>query len=294
MKKSIHLFLLLLVAAPVSQAQEMPLSPSLNADSKDETSVLNLSDENLLDTNQMDTFITESSQLVGGDCVAQGYEVTLFSPCTGEDSERLWRQTKIMMVAGVGVAAFIAILPEDISGWEKGTWERGDLIDQWYENVKAGPVWDEDVWYINLIGHPYFGGVYYIGARKSGYNQWNSFVYTTLMSTFYWEYGLEAFAEVPSIQDLFVTPIGGWLYGEWAYHKEKEIRRNGNLAMGSEFWGSISLFLLDPVGVIDDWCCVSKKVEVTALSIAHWPAQQYSSEVNPGKDYWGIKFAMEF
>lgn len=228
------------------------------------------------------------------DCSALTYDITLFNPCEGEDSTRLWRQTKIMAVAGIGVAAFIAILPEDISGWEKGTWERGALLDQWYENVKAGPVWDEDVWYINYIGHPYFGGVYYQAARKSGYNQWNSFTYAALMSTFYWEYGLEAFAEVPSIQDLFVTPIGGWIYGEWAYHKEKEIRRNGNLAMGSRFWGSIALFMLDPVGVVDSWCCVSKKVEVTALNIAHWPAQQYSPEVNPGKDYWGVRFAIEF
>ena len=228
------------------------------------------------------------------DCTNLGYKVTLFSPCGDEDGARLWRQTKIMAVAGVGVAAFIAILPEEISGWERGTWERGALLDQWYENVKAGPVWDNDVWYINLIGHPYFGGVYYQAARKSGYNEWNSFTYSALMSTFYWEYGLEAFAEVPSIQDLVVTPVGGWLYGEWAHQKEKQIRRNGNLAMGSEFWGSVALFLLDPVGSIDDWCCASKKVEVTAFNIARWPAQRYSPDVDPGKDYWGIKFAVAF
>ncbi len=227
-------------------------------------------------------------------CDALSYEITLFDSCPGEDSARLWRQTKIMAVSGVGVAAAIALLPEDISGWEKGTWERGQLMDQWYENVKAGPVWDEDVWYINLIGHPYFGGVYYQAARKSGYNQWNSFTYSALMSTFYWEYGLEAFAEVPSIQDLFLTPIGGWVYGEWAYHKEKEIRKNGNLALGSEFWGSVALFFLDPVGVIDDWCCVSDKVNVTAINIAHWPAQPQAYDVSSSKDYWGLKLTMQF
>lgn len=228
------------------------------------------------------------------DCGDLGYKVTLFSPCGDEDGARLWRQTKIMMVAGFGVVAVIAFLPEDISGWEKGTWERGDLLNQWYENVKAGPVWDKDVWYINLIGHPYFGGVYYQAARKSGYNQWNSFTYAALMSTFYWEYGLEAFAEIPSIQDLFVTPIGGWLYGEWAFNKEKDIRRNGNRAMGSEFLGSIALFVLDPVGSLDDWCCVSKKVEVTAFNVMRWPAQQYSPDINPGKDYWGVRLAIAF
>ena len=277
MWKSIFLLLLLQGMAPVTLAEQdpLPLTMALETDGNNTTGLL----------------VDQTAQR---DCNNLGYEVTLFSPCGDEDATRLWRQTKIMAVAGVGVAAFIAILPEDVSGWEKGTWERGELLDQWYENVKDGPVWDEDVWYINLIGHPYFGGVYYISARKSGYNQWNSFTYTALMSTFYWEYGLEAFAEVPSIQDLFVTPIGGWLYGEWAYHKEKEIRHNGNLAMGSEFWGSIALFMLDPVGTLDSWCCVSKKVEVTALSIARWPAQQYSPEVNPGKDYWGVKLAVEF
>jgi hypothetical protein len=237
---------------------------------------------------------TQSHELAKKDCSNLGYEITLFTPCSGEDATRLWRQTKILMIGGIGVAAFIALLPEDLSGWEKGTWERGQLLDKWKENVKAGPVWDRDKWYINYIGHPYFGGVYYQAARKSGYNQWNSFTYSFLMSTFYWEYGLEAFAETPSIQDLVVTPVGGWVYGEWAHNKEKEIRRNGNLAMGSEFWGSVALFLLDPVGVVDDWCCASKEVEVTALGIMRWPVQQYSSEVSPGEDYWGVRFAMQF
>ena len=243
---------------------------------------------------QDDELVQPAANIAVRDCTALGYQLTLFDPCSDEDAGRLWRQTKIMMVAGFGVVGVIALLPEDVSGWEKGTWERGDLAEKWVENVKAGPVWDEDVWYINYIGHPYFGGVYYQSARKSGYNQWNSFVYSALMSTFYWEYGLEAFAEVPSIQDLFVTPIGGWVYGEWAHQKEKEIRRNGNKALGSQFWGSVALFFLDPVGSIDDWCCVSKKVEVLAFNVSHWPAQQQSLSVNPGRDYWGVRLVIGF
>jgi len=176
------------------------------------------------------------------------YRITLFSPGQGEDGERLWSQTKLMFGLGLGVAGFIALLPEDISNWEKDPGE--SLLKKWGDNVKDGPVWDEDVWYINYIGHPYFGGVYYQVARKSGYNQWNSFMYSALMSTFYWEYGLEAFAEVPSIQDLIVTPVGGWVYGEWAYNKEKEIRSNGGLVWGSRGWGNTALFFLDPVDTI--------------------------------------------
>jgi len=277
MWKSIFLLLLLQLIASVAQAEQPSLSLTLASNSDD-----------------FGISALQATEAPQKDCSNLGYKITLFTPCGDEDSTRLWRQTKIMAVAAAGVVGFLTLLPEDISGWEEGTWDQGTLFDQWYENVTSEPIWDEDVWYINTIGHAYFGGVYYMGARKSGYNQWNSFVYTTLMSTFYWEYGLEAFAEVPSIQDLFVTPIGGWLYGEWAYHKDKDIRSNGNLAMGSEFLGSVALFFLDPVGVIDSWCCVSKEVEVTAVSIAHWPVQQHSPEVDRGKDYWGIKFAMKF
>ncbi|BDY04128.1 DUF3943 domain-containing protein [Ferrimonas sp. YFM] len=175
------------------------------------------------------------------------YAVSLFSAPNGEDKARLWSQTKSVAAYGVGVAGFIALLPEDISNWER---DDIGLFDKWWDNVSDGPVWDRDVWYINYIGHPYFGGVYYQVARKSGYRQWDAFVYSFLMSTFYWEYGLEAFAEIPAIQDLVVTPVLGWVYGEWAFNKEQEIWANGGKVWGSEGWGSTALFFLDPVDSI--------------------------------------------
>ncbi|GAL18175.1 ubiquitin-protein ligase [Vibrio maritimus] len=135
------------------------------------------------------------------------YRVSLFNPQNGEDSERLWSQTKSIFAYGVGVAGVLALMPESITNWEKDDIK---LMNKWWDNVRSGPVWDRDDHVINYIGHPYFGGVYYQAARKSGYRQWDAFMYSTLMSTFYWEYGIEAFAEVPSIQDLVVTPTLGW------------------------------------------------------------------------------------
>ncbi|NBI51715.1 DUF3943 domain-containing protein [Photobacterium alginatilyticum] len=175
------------------------------------------------------------------------YSVALFSAENGEDADRLWSQTKSVAWYGVGVAGFIALLPEDISNWDNSS-ER--LMEKWWKNVKDGPVWDRDIWYINYIGHPYFGGVYYQVARKSGYRQWDAFVYSFLMSTFYWEYGLEAFAEVPAIQDLVVTPVLGWVYGEWAFNKEREIIQGGGEVWGSSLVGDMALFFLDPVDSI--------------------------------------------
>ena len=171
------------------------------------------------------------------------YKISLFSDETMGDSTRLWSQTKSIFVYGFGVIGVLAILPSDISKWEK----EDDVLNKWSDNVVEGPYWDRDDWPVNYLGHPYFGGLYYQVARKSGYRQWDSFVYTALMSSFYWEYGIEAFAEVPSIQDLIVTPVLGWAYGEWAFNTGMDIKANNDSLWGSSFLGSTALVLLDPV-----------------------------------------------
>lgn len=171
------------------------------------------------------------------------YQMSLFSPQNGEDADRLWSQTTSVFAYGFGVIGLIALLPEDVSNWDS---EKG-IYGKWADNVKAGPTWDRDTGALNLIGHPYFGGVYYQVARKSGYRQWDAFLYSTLMSTFYWEYGIEAFAETPSIQDLVVTPVLGWAYGEWAFNTEMDIRAGGGDVWGSSMLGSTALFFLDPI-----------------------------------------------
>ena len=171
------------------------------------------------------------------------YQVSLFSPTNGEDSERLWSQTKSVFGYGFGVIGLLYVLPESFTNWDK---ESDDFI-KWGENVKAGPLWDRDNIPVNWIGHPYFGGAYYQVARKSGYRQWDAFVYSFLMSTFYWEYGIEALAEIPSVQDLVITPVLGWAWGEWAFNQEQEIRKEGGQVWGSDFLGSTALIALDPI-----------------------------------------------
>ncbi|MEH6454064.1 MAG: OmpW family outer membrane protein [Psychromonas sp.] len=174
------------------------------------------------------------------------YRVSLFNAQSGEDSDRLVSQTKSIFGYGFAVMGVLAIMPESVTNWDDSSREQ-NLGQRWVDNVKAGPVWDRDDWYINLIGHGYFGGVYYQTARKSGYRQWDAFMYSFMMSTFYWEYGIEAFAEIPSIQDLVVTPVIGWAYGEWAFNTERDIWNNGGTVLGSEYLGNTALFALDPV-----------------------------------------------
>lgn len=170
----------------------------------------------------------------------------------GADSKRLWSQTRLVFVSGLVAAGILYTMPSDITDWDKDV-DGSELASRWWDNVSRKPVWDKDDWVINYVGHAYFGGVYYQVARKSGYNQWDSFVYTALMSTFFWEYGIEAFAERPSIQDLIYTPISGWLCGEWAYRAEQRIFANNSQLLGSTLLGRFSLFFLDPVDHIGDW-----------------------------------------
>ncbi|TEW53273.1 DUF3943 domain-containing protein [Psychromonas sp. RZ22] len=173
------------------------------------------------------------------------YQVSLFSPENGEDGERLWSQTTSIFYYGLGVVAVLAVMPEEITNWDND--DDVNLGQKWIDNVTAGPVWDRDDAVLNLVMHPYFGGVYYQAARKSGYRQWDSFLYSALMSTVFWEYGVEAFAETPSMQDLVITPVLGWVYGEWAFNTEREIWTDGGTVWGSEYLGNTALFLLDPV-----------------------------------------------
>ncbi|MEI6893275.1 MAG: DUF3943 domain-containing protein [Colwellia sp.] len=171
------------------------------------------------------------------------YQMSLFSPKNGEDSERLWSQTKSVFVYGFGVIGIISLLPEDVSNWDS----EQSIFTKWTDNVKDGPVWDRDTVILNYVGHPYFGGAYYQVARKSGYRQWDAFLYSAFMSTFYWEFGIESFAEIPSIQDLVITPVLGWAYGEWAFNTEMELRAEGGDIWGSSMLGSTALFFLDPI-----------------------------------------------
>ncbi|MDA7747005.1 DUF3943 domain-containing protein [Psychromonas sp.] len=173
------------------------------------------------------------------------YKVSLFSPKNGEDSARLWSQTNSIFYYGIGVVGVLAAMPSSITNWESSS--DVNLGQKWVDNVTAGPVWDRDDVVLNYVMHPYFGGAYYQVARKSGYRQWDSFLYSVMMSTFFWEYGVEAFAETPSMQDLVVTPVLGWVYGEWAFNTERDIWAGGGTVLGNEYLGNTALFLLDPI-----------------------------------------------
>ncbi len=170
-----------------------------------------------------------------------------------EDWEYLKEQTYTILGLSVATVALMTLLPESITQWDDDDRSFSELGQKWVDNVKEGPVWDRDKHFLNYVMHPYFGGVYYTTARHSGYDEFDSFLYSAFLSTFFWEYGVEAFAEVPSWQDLFITPFFGSVVGELMFEAEQEIVATGGEVWGSESLGSVSLFFLNPVGHIHGW-----------------------------------------
>lgn len=170
------------------------------------------------------------------------------------DNDMLRRNTLTMFGAGAATMGFLYMMPSGFTNWED---DNKSPFRKWWDNVSREPVWDKDDIFLNYVTHPYAGAIYFMGARSSGANFWTSAAYSFALSTFFWEYGIEAFAERPSIQDLIVTPVAGSVLGEWFYRVKRDILENDGQLWGSAVWGKTALFLMDPITEVNNiiWEC---------------------------------------
>lgn len=162
----------------------------------------------------------------------------------------LWINTGVLFCAGVATLGVLQVMPEGATAWNKEKISEVPFWKRWGKNVKKGPVWDKDNFVFNYVLHPYGGAVYYMGARSQGANVFHSFLYSTFVSTVMWEYGIEAFMEIPSIQDLIVTPTTGLILGEGFYLLKRHIVKNDYKLFGSGFLGNFMAYLVDPVNEV--------------------------------------------
>lgn len=166
--------------------------------------------------------------------------------------KNLWINTGVLFGAGFVTLGVLELLPESATAWNKAEIHKKPIFERWWTNVKKGPVWDHDNAIFNYVLHPYGGAAYYMSARSQGFNMLQSFVYGLAVSTIFWEYGIEAFMEVPSIQDLFITPVGGLLVGETFYRVKRYIVEHDYRLLGSPVLGQIVAILVDPVNEVVD------------------------------------------
>lgn len=171
------------------------------------------------------------------------YSTTLSMP----NWRKLWVNTAVLMGGGITALGVLELLPSDATAWNKKENAKVPLFKRYWRNIRQGPVWDHDNPVFNVILHPYGGAAYYMSARSAGFNIWGSFLYSFAISTGFWEYGFEAFNEIPSVQDLIVTPVVGSIVGEGFYVLKRKILERDYRVLGSKAIGYFFAFLLDPV-----------------------------------------------
>ena len=158
-----------------------------------------------------------------------------------QDWKGIGRDTAYFMGYQVVVAGALYLLPESVTKWTDE--QKRSTVNKWAENVQSA-TWDKDPAWINYIGHPYWGATYYIRARERGFGEFGSFIYSAFLSALY-EYGIEAFFERPSYQDLIVTPVGGILIGKFIFEPIRaSIKSKTELA----WFDHLLLILTDPLG----------------------------------------------
>ncbi|MBD5317118.1 MAG: DUF3943 domain-containing protein [Bacteroides sp.] len=167
-----------------------------------------------------------------------------------ENWVRLAENTAVLFGAGFATLGILELLPENATAWNKDDVSGKSMFKRWWEHFHAGPVWDSDQPVFNYILHPYAGAAYYMSARSQGFNVLGSFIYGAFISTVFWELGIECFNEVPSIQDLIITPVGGMILGEAFYLLKRHIVAHDYRLAGSPVLGNAVVFLIDPVNEV--------------------------------------------
>lgn len=167
------------------------------------------------------------------------------------DWHRMWINTAVLSGAFLGTLFVLQCLPEDATAWNRAAYQNTTFYSRWYKNIFVkNPEIDHDNAIFNYVLHPYAGAAYFMAARSCGFSFWGSMLYSALISTVGWEFGVEACMERPSYQDIIITPVVGSILGELFYKCKRHIVEHDYTLWGSRIMGNIVVFLVDPVNEV--------------------------------------------
>lgn len=273
-------FLLIICSASFAQQTDSStLETSFNPKATDST---------LVTSAEIKEIFEDSVKTIVASIVPLQQHDSLTYPPKFKDYRKLGFNSALYVGATMMSFGVLWAMPESVTNWDKQAMRENGMFYKWKKNVKAGPVWDEDGFAMNYLAHPYCGGIYYMTARSSGFNIFESFSYSVVMSTFFWEYGIEAFAEIPSVQDLIITPVIGSVVGELFFYTKKSIFRQDKKVLNSRFLGITTLFLIDPFNTILDGFGYNEKVK-TQMNFA-----PVGFDPSSNKMIWGLNFSASF
>jgi hypothetical protein len=115
--------------------------------------------------------------------------------------------------------------------------------DTWAENFKNGWQFDDNAFQTNQLAHPYHGGMFFSGARASGYDFWSS-VPTAFFGSWTWEYLAETYQ--PSFNDWINTSVGGVALGEITW-RLSEALLDDRTRGGNRFWRELGATAVSPL-----------------------------------------------
>ena len=171
----------------------------------------------------------------------------------GANWGRMWANTAVLTGAFVGTLFVLEMLPEDATAWNRASIQSVPMFKRWRRNIfYLNPEWDHDKFIFNYVLHPYAGAAYFMAARSCGFSYWGSLFYSFCISTFGWEFGIEAIMERPSYQDIVITPVVGSLFGELMYKAKRSMIARGYEVAGSRLFGRVLCFFCDPVNFVVD------------------------------------------
>ena len=141
--------------------------------------------------------------------------------------KEVWKSVGVTQLYNLTMSSILLAMPEEVSKWPAETklyWPR--IKNQYINSFTKPPVFDNDLFFINYIGHPYQGAFYYNSLRSKGATIAQSALFN-FSQILLWEYVWEGGMEQPSIQDLITTPILGSVLGELAHRATIELRKKG-------------------------------------------------------------------
>lgn len=222
------------------------------------------------------------------------YELPYSLTGSSKNWKQLWVNTGVLAGAFVGTLFVLECLPEDATSWNRAELQKVPLFQRWKDHViTEGPEWDHDKFMFNYVLHPYAGAAYFMSARSCGFNFYQSMLYSALISTVGWEFGIEAFMERPSYQDLFITPIVGSALGEAFYRLKRTLVENDYKLFGSPVLGNIVAFLIDPLNEV-----IGLFRHNYAREVAHryaWEQKKkHTTTVNLTPTWFGLALKIKF
>lgn len=122
-------------------------------------------------------------------------------------------------------------------GWDRASWKR--------KLTFQALAFDNNLFDTNATSHPKAGISYYLIARGNNFSLPESLLWSIGASTL-WEYGVE-FREIPSLNDLIVTPLCGMSIGEPLYQFSRFFARSADGLIVDSLAG-----LLSPINAVND------------------------------------------